>query len=105
MITRKHHQQRRRGRGEEQEAFFRKGVGVEETASKRLLAHRVLGGLIVPVERGKVEVGGGVVHCPICGVAAEEGVCDKRGKGKGQARVATCVVDALLVLLEGMVCG
>ena len=82
---------------EEDEAFFSKGVGVEEAAAEGLVANGVKGGLVVAVEGRKVEVGGCFVDSPVKGIAGEKGVHDDGGKGKVEARVSTCVVDALFM--------
>ena len=80
----------------EEKTFFRKGVGVEEATSEGLVADRVKGLLIVAVEGGEIEVGGSIVNGPVEGVAAEKGVGDEGGEGKGKTGVAAGVVDTLI---------
>lgn len=65
------------------------GIRVEQTATLLLVPDLVLSILAETIERGKVEVRGGVVLRPVDRIGAEKRVCHNRREGKGQRRVAT----------------
>lgn len=83
MIPREDHEEGRSSSRYESEAVFRESVGVEKSATLRFVSHFVLSVLVLAIEYGEVEVGGGVVDVPVGKVGAEERVSDQGGEGEG----------------------
>ena len=87
VVPREQDEKGRGGRGEEKEAFFGKGVWVEETPPFGLITDSVLGGLVMPVDDAQIEVGRRVVDGPIITVT----VCIMREQNNREKEAATYV--------------
>lgn len=91
VVPTEYHEQRARGRRDEDKPVLCKGVVPEQATAHLLVAHEALLDLVHAVERREVKVGRRVVYRRVARRRAEERVCHERRERERQRGVAVRV--------------